>query len=303
MTLGFNSGIPYPAGGRPALKLSAYVFDDQTIFNTHKARVLADGGIIPDEAGCLARITWLLDNGIYNKVESAINPAFGVKMNANREVSKLYSLFPNDDYVSVLQGVGEPVRYDDSGDEPGVTVRITSNGGAYLKSEKNRRIQRGRQYVIGGRMADKDTADVLGIMVGISVGGLPMAYLRTQITNQQGVIEAWRYGTRDSTWTGSGPVGKAVGAFRTPYADYVPSAALFDVDNGVIRGYESGAFKAIDKSTTGKLSDLASFPSIIYVGQTFVNGNVQPCYGTLRDVIFLHTADDSDALALSRLGM
>ncbi|XYK63413.1 hypothetical protein ACSJLX_001915 [Serratia marcescens] len=303
MTLGFNSGIPYPAGGRPALKLSAYVFDDQTIFNTHKARVLADGGIIPDEAGCLARITWLLDNGIYNKVESAINPAFGVKMNANKEVSKLYSLFPNDDYVSVLQGVGEPVRYDDSGDEPGVTVRITSNGGAYLKSEKNRRIQRGRQYVIGGRMADKDTADVLGIMVGISVGGLPMAYLRTQITNQQGVIEAWRYGTRDSTWTGSGPVGKAVGAFRTPYADYVPSAALFDVDNGVIRGYESGAFKATDKSTTGKLSDLASFPSIIYVGQTFVNGNVQPCYGTLRDVIFLHTADDSDALALSRLGM
>ncbi|CAI0766884.1 hypothetical protein [Serratia quinivorans] len=303
MAIGFNSGIPYPAGGRPALKLSAYVLDDQTLFNTHKARVLADGGIIPDEVGCLARITWLLDNGIYNKVESAINPAFGVKMNANKEVSKLYSLFPNDDYVSVLQGVGEPVRYDDSGDAPSVTIKITSNGGSYLKSEKNRHVQRGRQYAIGGRMADKDRADSLGIMAGVSINGLPMAYLRTQITNQQKDIEAWRYGTRDSTWTGSGVNGDAVGAARTPYADYVPSAALFDVDGGVIRGYETGALKVPAESKTGKLADLTLFPAIIYVGQTFANGNVQPCYGSLQDIIFLHTADDSDAVAISRLGM
>lgn len=136
MTLGFNSGVPYPSGGRPALKLSAYVLDDQAIFNAHKARVLADGGVIPDEAGCMARITWLLDNGIYGKVESAINPAFGVKMNANKEVSKLYSLFANDDYISVMQGDGAQVLYDDSGDAPGVIIKISSNGGAYLRSEK-----------------------------------------------------------------------------------------------------------------------------------------------------------------------
>ncbi|MGP2846369.1 hypothetical protein ACTVKH_00810 [Serratia marcescens] len=303
MTLGFNSGAPYPWGGRPALKLSAYVLDDQAIFNAHKARVLADGGVIPDEAGCMARITWLLDNDIYGKVESAINPAFGVKMNANREVSKLYSLFANDDYISVMQGDGAQVLYDDSGDAPGVIIKISSSGGAYLRSEKNHRVQRSGQYAISGRMADNDRADSLGILVGISIAGLPMAYLRTQITNQQKDIEAWRYGTRDSTWNGSGVNGIAMGAVRTPYADYVPSAALFDVAGGEIRGYEAGELKARDTSTTGRLADLTPFPQPIYVGSTFTGGKVNPCYGTLREAIFLHTADDSDAVALSKLGM
>lgn len=303
MTIGFNSGIPATNSGYALLKLSDYVLDENAIFAAHKARVLADGGIIPDEVGCLERITWLLDNGLYRKMESMINPAFGVKMNEEREVSKLYSFKAGDDYVSLMQGTGEAVIYEDSEGMPGVTVKITSNGGAYLRSEKNHRVQRGRQYAIGGRLSDKDKADVLGISAGVSINGLQMAYLRTQITNNQKDIEAWRYGTRDGVWTGSGPSGAAIGAVRRPYADYIPSAALFDVDGGEVRGYESGALKARDAAATGTLADLTAFAVPIYVGSTFANGLVQPCYGTLRDVIFLHTADDADAALLSRLGM
>ena len=50
-------------GFRTALDLSASILDPQALFNAYKARVLADGGTIPDEAGCLARFSFLLNNG------------------------------------------------------------------------------------------------------------------------------------------------------------------------------------------------------------------------------------------------
>ncbi|WP_195892046.1 hypothetical protein, partial [Serratia marcescens] len=88
------------------------------------------------------------------------------------------------------------------------------------------------------------------------------------------------------------------------YADYVPSAGLFKVASGVIEGYEKGKLSVTSSvAATGKLADLSSFTAPLLVGGTQGSGSVGACYGAFKDVLFLHTADESDAVLASRLGM
>ncbi|VFS20905.1 Uncharacterised protein [Serratia liquefaciens] len=82
---------------------------------------------------------------------------------------------------------------------------------------------------------------MLGMTIGISLSNLPLAYMRTMITNQQAITEAWRFGTRDSAWTGLLPVGLLVRQQRRN-ADYVPAAGLFKVDEGVVYGIRAGSW-------------------------------------------------------------
>lgn len=54
MTAAVTTGKGY-YGFRTALDLSDSILDPQALFNAYKARVVADGGTIPDESGCLDR--------------------------------------------------------------------------------------------------------------------------------------------------------------------------------------------------------------------------------------------------------
>lgn len=293
---GVNSGKNFYGWREPV----AYtVWTAQSLFAAHKVRVTAAGGVIPDEAGCLARFKFIIDNGLLDRVVTWANPAFGVKKNANNEIEKLFSL-RGSDFTAQMQKAGAAVLYDDTGAAPVAVIRITSAGGSYLVTD-NVTVQRGDAFLIGGRMSDKDRADILGLTAGQSINNLPLAYFRSMIQNQQAVSEAWRYGTRDSKWVGGNPVGGAVGAARSPYDDYIPSAGLFDVAGGAVYGFEAGKLTNTAVSTTGKLADLSTYSAPIYIGGGFSAGEVGPCYGTLREIVFLHTATKADASLISRL--
>ncbi|BEM19285.1 hypothetical protein [Serratia marcescens] len=293
---GINSGKNY-YGYRDPVPFT--IWTPESLFAAHKARVTAGGGIIPDEAGCLARFRFIVDNGLLDRIVTWINPAFGVKKNASNQIEKLFAL-RGSDFTAQMQKSGAAVLYDDSGAAPAAVVQITSAGGGYLVSE-NVTVQRGDAYLIGAKLSDKNRADVLGLTVGQSLNNLPMAYARTMIQNQQAITEAWRYGTRDSDWKNGNPTGGPVGAARMPYDDYIPSAGLFDVVHGKVDGYESGKLVNSAVSTTGKLADLSAQSAPIYVGGGFAGGEVGACYGTLREAVFLHTATKADASLISRL--
>ncbi|HEN7343338.1 TPA: hypothetical protein U7N74_005161, partial [Serratia marcescens] len=92
-------------GFRTALDLSASILEPQALFNAYKARVVADGGTIPDEAGCLARFLFLLNNGMYEKTTICAAPAFGLKVDGSGNVQTIYNLLGDaGDLIAGSQG-------------------------------------------------------------------------------------------------------------------------------------------------------------------------------------------------------
>lgn len=301
MTAAINTGKSY-SGLRAALDLSAYILDPESLFDAYQARVAADGGMIPDEAGCLERFNFLLNNGMYDRATVCAAPAFGLKVDGEGNVQTVYSLLgASGDLLAGSQGTPpRAMTYD--ADARAVIVQITSAGGWFLKSRANQIIQKGNSYLIAGRMSDLDRADNNGILAGYNINNLAMAYLRTMITNNQATTESWRYGTRDSAWPAG--TGAALNAAATVYADYVPSAGLFNVNSGVIVGYEKGKLAGTSTTAaTGKLADLSSNTAPLLIGGAQGSSTVGACYGAFMDMLCLHTADESDAVLASRLGM
>ncbi|HEJ7150512.1 TPA: hypothetical protein SMI21_001903 [Serratia marcescens] len=302
MTAAINTGKSY-SGFRPALDLSASILDPSALFSAYKTRVVADGGSIPDEPGCLTRFEFLVNNGMYSRATFCAAPAFGLKVDGAGNVQTVYNLLGSaGDLIAGSQGTPPlPMTYDATA--RAVIIQVTSGGGWYLKSRTNLVIQKSSTYLIAGRMSDLNRADNNGITAGYNLTGLPMAYLRTMITNNSAVTEAWRYGSRDSAWPAGS--GGALNAATNIYADYVPSAGLFKVAQGVIEGYEKGKFLAASApAATGKLADLSSYTTPMLIGGTqLANNIVSACYGAFQDMLCLHTADESDAILASRLGM
>ncbi|HEN7341579.1 TPA: hypothetical protein U7N74_003353, partial [Serratia marcescens] len=76
------------------------------------------------------------------------------------------------------------------------------------------------------------------------------------------------------------------------------------VEQGIIEGYEKGKLLAnSDPAATGKLADLSSSTAPLLIGGAQTASGVAACYGAFMDILCLHTADESDAILASRLGM
>ncbi|AYJ94927.1 hypothetical protein D1220_22805 [Klebsiella pneumoniae] len=302
MMSALSTGKEY-RGFRRGLDLSDSILDPTALFSAYKERVLTDGGTIPDEVGCLTRFNFLLNNSMFDRATFCAAPAFGLKVDVSGNVQTVYNLLGADgDLISSTQGTPPlPMTYDAA--SRSVIIQITSSGGWYLKSRTSLVIQKGTSYLIAGRMSDLNRADNNGIIAGYNLKGLPMAYLRTMITNGQKETEAWRYGTRDSAWPAG--TGTSLIAATNIYADYVPSAGLFNVEAGIIEGFEQGRLLATSEpAATGQLADLRSFTAPMLVGGIQqANNIVGACYGAFQDILCLHTADESDAILASRLGM
>ncbi|HHU0703900.1 TPA: hypothetical protein ACT92B_000603 [Serratia marcescens] len=298
MTLANNTGKTY-SGFRTALNLSASIFDPQALFNAHKARVTADGGTIPDEVGCLARFDFLLSNAMYERAAVSITPAFGLKQDADGNVQTVYNLLGDaGDLLAVSTGSPPaPMLYDSV--TRSVNIQITSRGGTWLRSRGNIIVQKANSYLIAGRMSDLNRADNNGITIGFPIGPLPMAYMRTMLTNGQAVTESWRFGTRDSGWPAG--TGGAVLVSATLYEDFVPAAGLFDVSAGLITGYEKGKKTGKAISATGSLADLKDRAIALVIGTP--GSTSTGCHGALQDFMHLNSASEADAILSSRLGM
>lgn len=63
-----------------------------TEFNAYKARVLADGGEVMNDADTLAAFKYLIDSGIYGIARTFVGSKFGIKRDSNGSVLKLYAL-------------------------------------------------------------------------------------------------------------------------------------------------------------------------------------------------------------------
>lgn len=81
----------------------------QLEFNTYKARVIADGGVIQDEARCLKAFQFLFDNKLYGMLNTFISASFGLKLDGSNRISKAYAI-DGDDLIVATYGTGaEPL--------------------------------------------------------------------------------------------------------------------------------------------------------------------------------------------------
>lgn len=74
-------------------------------FNLYKSRVLADGGVINDEARTLKAFELLFKAKMYGHMNTAVSGTFGVKKNSSGGITKLYAL-DGVDLVGVTYGTG-----------------------------------------------------------------------------------------------------------------------------------------------------------------------------------------------------
>ena len=98
--LGFNSneGIKVAFFNKAYVKQSVFptalpdAAGAQQVFDAYKSRVVADGGVVTDEAYALQTIQWAMNNGLQTSAAVAISAQFGVKA-TGVNIVKLYSLF------------------------------------------------------------------------------------------------------------------------------------------------------------------------------------------------------------------
>ena len=305
-----NTRSPYN-GKRKGFDLSPYILSPEQLYAMHKARVLADGGVIFDEAGCLARFEMLVANAIYQKVMLAINPMFGVKLAADGvSVLKVYGL-RGDDFIAVKQQLDTPPAQElplFDRNSRSIRVKVAAYAGGYLRSEHAQTIQHGdtNTYAISMLAMDTDPMDSVGLTAGLSLANLGLAYMRVIASPYStGIREAWRYGTRASNFINQGSPGAAITVAREPYESYIPSAAYFDIAAGTITAFENGDEKNTAQSPTGALASLRD-AGFVYVGNVMFDvkqgsGFMQSCDGFFRDFTLLTGASRRDAEVLSRI--
>jgi hypothetical protein len=297
MATGINTGVAFDDSLWPALDFSDLIVDPTLLFKKHKERVEADGGVIPDETGCLARFKLLVDNGMYENIAIALTPRFGLKLSADgTSVEKVYSL-AGPDVISFSQAGGWLPQWDAAAGA--VRVRVISTEAGYLKSESNVVVQVGDSYVINCVGSDSSGADNFGITLGAAIGNLPMAYCR--IIKTATLDEAYRYGTRDSAFVNPSNAGGAVNIAKTPYAPYQPSAAFFDVNSGVVTPYGNGVAGEAATAATGALYAMRSANPVIIGNPAFTGATMQNCDGTFREFTILNAGSTDDAITLSRI--
>lgn len=109
----------------------------QIEFDKYKARVIADGGFIKDEARTLKAFNLLFSSKMYGNMNCAVSGTFGVKQDASGGIVKLYSI-DGGDLVGVTFGSGVLPSLDAANNisfaanDPAQTV----NGGLFTTTSK-----------------------------------------------------------------------------------------------------------------------------------------------------------------------
>lgn len=94
----------------------------QAEFDKYKARVVADGGVIKDEARTLAAFELLFDSRTYGNINTFVSGTFGVKTDSAGGITKLYSI-DGIDLEGVVYGTGVLPTLDSSNN-----ISFASNG-------------------------------------------------------------------------------------------------------------------------------------------------------------------------------
>ncbi|CAI1226647.1 hypothetical protein [Serratia proteamaculans] len=305
MTALFNSRKVY-SGALAGIDISGAVLNPSTLFTEYKNRVIADGGTIIDEAATLNEITFLVNNGMWDRVSAWAGASFGVKIKSGTTttVDKIYGLAASPDFVPVSVGPTPlPVTFIPAVSYSPNKLQITlSGGGGYLKSAVAAKSQAavGVPYLISARLQDRLATDQLGMTVSFSdpITNKALSQQRTILTNGGVISEAWQF---FATNVNPPVTGSDVGSgAQSPYSAFANCAGLIDPLAGKVIGYGNGAVLHTGTSSTGTLADLSNVIGYWYLGPADSSVPTgQSCYGYLANIRCLNIASELDAQLIS----
>ncbi|HDS5482030.1 TPA: hypothetical protein QH236_004452 [Serratia liquefaciens] len=306
MTALFNSRKFY-SGALTGIDISGDVLNPSALFTEYKNRVIADGGIIIDEAATLNEITFLVNNGMWERVSAWAGASFGIKIRSGTttQVDKIYGLAGSPDFVAVAVATSgaPPVGFTPAAaGSPNKLSIVLSGGGVYLKSSVTAKAQAavGVPYLLSARLEDRLATDQLGITVSFSdpTTNKALAQQHTILTNGGVINEAWQF---FATNVNPPVTGSDVGSgAQSPYSAFANCAGLIDPLAGKVIGYGNGAVLHTGTSSTGSLADLSNVSGYWHLGPA--NSAVptgQSCYGYLANIRCLNIASALDAQLIS----
>jgi hypothetical protein len=303
MTALFNSQKLY-TGALAGIDISGAILNPATLFTAYKNRVLADGGVIVDEAATLDEITFMVNNGMWGRVSAWAGASFGLKIRTGTtaQIDKLYGLSSSPDFIPLaVAPSGAPVVSLVPGSPNKLSITLVS-GGVYLKSSLATKAQAasGVPYLISARLEDRSGTDQLGITVSFADATTNKALARQQTiyTNAGAQNVAWQYFATNVNPPVSGS-DVASGA-QSPYIAFAKCAGFFDQAAGAVIGYGNGTVLHTGTSTTGSLADLSQVSGNWHLGpadSSVPTGN--SCYGYLANIRCLSIASVLDAQLIS----
>lgn len=115
------------------------------VYSAYLARVVADGGSIVSESKVRDAITFMFDSNLYGRIGVSASPYYGVKLDANGGILKLYSIY-GEDLVGRAVGSGELPKIVSNFVDFNPTTHGTVNGGILTTAVK-------KSWSVTGRMA------------------------------------------------------------------------------------------------------------------------------------------------------
>lgn len=123
----------------------------QAEFDKYKARVIADGGVIRDEARTLRAFAALFDTEMYGNINSFISGSFGVKLTDGNRIQKAYAI-DGSDLIAQVYGSGLlPTLTTDDAIDFGSNTASKTNG-ALLTTTEQIKVSKASRYGIGLRL-------------------------------------------------------------------------------------------------------------------------------------------------------
>ena len=238
----------------------------------YKARVLADGGEVIDEAETLSAFQFLINQGVYGIARTFIGAKYGMKRNGSGHITKLYSL-DGEDLVAFNLGAGVPVTLVNGEISFSNTIMADTSaqtaGTIFITQSKIK--ARGRGLVVGvsgSRMQSSTVAQnsVAGFTLLDAVPNSSLLWGVTLPTNS-GTIACVRQ-------TGEAPNQNSTATTTSLIAGFLANSNKYtffaDNKNKQLKGYRGGMLTTMP-STASQFSNLDGFEGYINFGGTVNN--------------------------------
>lgn len=128
----------------------------QAEFDKYKARVIADGGVIRDEARTLRAFEVLFDSNLYGSINTFVSGSFGLKLDGN-SIQKAYAIDGHDLVAYILGGGVAPNVTGDNAIDFSVNTNTSGSTGVMLSTENRVKLMVGNNFGSGVRVKDMPT--------------------------------------------------------------------------------------------------------------------------------------------------
>lgn len=265
----------------------------QVEFDKYKARVIADGGVVRDEPRTLRAFQSLFDAKMYGNMSSFASGSFGVKLNVDNRVVKVYAI-DGSDLIGQVYGTGLlPTLTVDNAIDFGSNTTSVVNG-ALLTTAEQIKVSKANTYGLGMRIK-RHTA--------LSRDRISAFTKHNDAANISQVLVLTDTGTSIGYQTHKDPLSLTTAGTYNPLSGLSTNATtpfilyLSDVVTAYSYGYRDGLFGT---STAGKPAALEDYTFYIDVGGYYRSNAKYFWDGAFYDYISINQATNEQALALSR---